>query len=433
MKKSPLFACIVLFLLITNMLVAGGKKEATAAMPEETSKPMKVTWFHYWSGALSKSIDTLVQKFNSENPQYILTHTPIESEAFKTSIRVMLAGGNPPDLFAYWAGARTQFIVDADRLSPIDDVFKDNDLDSVFPSVVLQGCTYNGSKYFLPIGQHVVLFFYNKSVFEKAGIESVPTNWNEFLDVCEAIKAVGINPISLGSKNRWPAQSYFDYILLRTAGPEYRARLMAGEASYTDPQIVKTMELWKELIDRGYFNENTNAYDIFGSARMLANGEAGISLMGTWISQLDKPMGWTIGEDYDFFPFPVIDPTIADVACGPIDGVVLPKDAANPEAAKAVMAALASVTSQTALNAGTGGIAPNKNVSESVYNDLQLRVRDLLNTLPNWAFNYDLATPPPVADIGMNSFAKFLDSPDAYLEILKETELEAKKAFSELD
>ena len=53
-------------------------------------------------------------------------------------------------------------------------------------------------------------------------------------------------PISLGSMNRWPAQFWFDYLLLRTAGPDYRATLMAGEAAYTDPEVVNAMTLWQE-------------------------------------------------------------------------------------------------------------------------------------------------------------------------------------------
>ena len=53
--------------------------------------------------------------------------------------------------------------------------------------------------------------------------------------------------------NRWPAQFWFDYLLLRTAGPEYRASLMAGEASYTDDEVQRAMQLWKDLVDAGYF------------------------------------------------------------------------------------------------------------------------------------------------------------------------------------
>ena len=136
--------------------------------------------------------------------------------------------------------------------------------------------------------------------------------------------------------------------------------------------------------------------------------------------------------DYDFFPFPVVDPSIPDVAVGPIDGVVLPKEARNPDAAKQVLARLADVGPQTTFNTGSGALAPNKNVPDSTYNELQLRVKALLAKIPNWAFNYDLATPPPVADVGLNAFSKFLDSPGNYMEILAETEKLAKAAFSEL-
>ena len=109
------------------------------------------------------------KQFNKENPQYNLVATPVDHEAFKTSIRVMLAGGNPPNLFSYWAGARVQFIVDAGQLAPIDDVYETNKLNDLFPPAVKQGCTYNGHKYFLPLTQHFVAFFYNKAIFKKAG------------------------------------------------------------------------------------------------------------------------------------------------------------------------------------------------------------------------------------------------------------------------
>jgi multiple sugar transport system substrate-binding protein/raffinose/stachyose/melibiose transport system substrate-binding protein len=88
---------------------------------------------------------------------------------------------------------------------------------------------------------------------------------------------------------------------------------------------------------------------------------------------------------------------------------------------------------QTAFNKGSGALAPNKNVSDSTYNSLQLKVKALLAKIPNWAFNYDLATPPPVADIGLNAFSEFLENPEDYMKILRETEAAAQKAFAELE
>lgn len=401
-------------------------------IPAWTFAAEKVTFLHYFSGTLAGGIEDLVATFNADNPQYELSHTPVDHEAFKTSIRVMLSGGNPPDLFSYWAGARVQFIVDADRLAPIDDVFEANNLNTLFSEAVNQGCTYDGKKYFLPLTQHYVPFFYNKAVFEKVGV-TPPKTWEEFLEVCAKLKAAGIVPIALGSRERWPAQFWLDYPLLRTAGPEYRAKLMAGEASYTDPEVVKAFELWKDLLDKGYFNEDPNAYDWAEASVMVGTGEAAMTLMGTWFMQLDEQIGWKAGEEYDFFPFPIVDAVVADCAVGPIDGVVLAKDAPAGEAGKAVLAQLAGVGPQTAFNTGSGALAPNQDVSDSIYNALQVKVKEVLTTIPNWAFNYDLATPPPVADVGLDAFSKFVNSPADYMSILEETEAGAKAAFAEME
>ena len=119
-----------------------------------------------------------------------------------------------------------------------------NDLDSQFPQGLIDSAaTYDGAKYLLPLGYHYAGMFYNPKTFEAAGI-AVPTTWDELKASCDAFNAAGIVPISLGSMNRWPAQFWFDYLLLRTAAPEYRAKLMAGEAMYTDPEVVRAMELW---------------------------------------------------------------------------------------------------------------------------------------------------------------------------------------------
>lgn len=127
---------------------------------------------------------------------------------------------------------------------------------------VAAGATlYNGQRYLIPFGYHYAGMFYNTKVMADAGVTEFPKTWDEFIALCETLKAAGVTPIALGSMNRWPAQFWFDYLLLRTAGPEYRAKLMAGEASYNDPEVVRTMELWKELVDAGYFVADANAYD----------------------------------------------------------------------------------------------------------------------------------------------------------------------------
>ena len=143
---------------------------------------------------------------------------------------------------------------------------------------------YNGARYLVPFGYHYAGMFYNAKVMADAGVTEFPTTWDGFLALCADLKAKGVTPIALGSKNRWPAQFWFDYLLLRTAGPDYRAKLMAGEAAYTDDEVKAAMGMWKDLVDAGYFAPNANADGWTDASDRVARGDAAMTLMGTWIT-----------------------------------------------------------------------------------------------------------------------------------------------------
>ena len=49
----------------------------------------------------------------------------------------------------------------------------------------------------------------------------------------------------------------------------------------------------------------------------------------------------------------------------------------------------------------------------------------------NFAFNYDLATPPPVAEVGLSMFSRFMDDPSQVDDILAQVAADAAQAFTE--
>jgi ABC-type glycerol-3-phosphate transport system substrate-binding protein len=265
---------------------------------------------------------------------------------------------------------------------------------------------------------------------EAAGITEFPTTWDEFNAMCDTLVAAGVTPVALGSMNRWPAQFWFDYLLLRTAGPEYRAALMAGEASYTDAEVVRVMEMWKELVDKGYFVADANAYDWTDAADQVANGEAAMTLMGTWITGYWNSMGREPVTNYDVFPFPMIDEGVPNAVVGPVDGFVMSANAAHPISAQKLLAYLITNTDAQAIWAvGQGALSPNVNVDPSIYNDVMSRAADTVAAADTFAFNYDLATTPPMAEGGLDLFAKFMNDPAGFQGYLEETQAVADQVF----
>ena len=393
----------------------------------------EVTITHYFSGDLGLAgLEKIFAKFKEEKGISVKDN-PIGHEDFKTGILVRAAGGNLPDVFSYWAGARTQFVVDAGNLGAIDEMWAARGLDSVVAKSVADGATmYNGSRYLVPFGYHYAGMFYNTKVMAEAGVTEFPTTWDGFKALCADLKAKGVTPIALGSKNRWPAQFWFDYLLLRTAGPDYRAKLMAGEAAYTDDEVKAAMAMWKDLVDAGYFAPNANADSWTDASDKVARGDAAMTLMGTWITGYWNGNGLMAGDDYDFFEFPAIAEGVPNAVVGPVDGLLISANAANRANAEELLAFLVSDEESQAIWAqAQGALSPNVGVDESIYTSVMTRALAAVGNADTFAFNYDLATPPPVAEVGLSMFARFMDDPSGYEGILEDAEDAAKDAFQQ--
>ncbi|MDR3374561.1 MAG: extracellular solute-binding protein [Ancalomicrobiaceae bacterium] len=391
-----------------------------------------VTISHYFTGEMGrKGIEEIFAKLTAATG-IVVKDSPIGHEDFKTGILVRAAGNSLPDVFSYWAGARTKFIADAGNIASIDAEWAASGLDQIVePGIIKNASMYDGKHYLVPFGYHYAGVFYNTKVLKDAGITANPKTWEEFLALCATLKSKGITPIALGSKDQWPAQFWFDYLLLRTAGPDYRAKLMAGTASYTDPEVKEAMAKWKELTDAGYFTPQANASTWTDAADKVAQGKAAMTLMGTWITGYWNGIGLKPGSDYDFFPFPTVKAGVPDAVVGPVDGLVMSKTAANKEATWKLMSYLITNTDvQVKWAAVQGALSPNTKVDTKTYSPVMKHALDEVSKADAFAFNYDLATTPPMAEVGLAMFARFMDDPSKVDDYLKDVQAKAKDIFA---
>ena len=408
---------LILTLATLGILLGACGEEGRAPGPKQ-----RVYYSHYWSfeGTAGSGMEEAVASYNAASKTYELIASALDHEAFKTAITADLDAGRPADIYSYWAGMRTSALVD--RLQPIDELWERERLGDHFsPSLVESAVSYEGRKYLLPITQHLVAMIYDRKLFQRLGLNP-PTTWDEFLRVCETIRSHGVTPLALGARHKWPAQFWFDYLLLRTAGPEYRQRLMLGKAAFTDPQVMRVFALWKDLVDRDCFNPDPVGTDWdTGAGRMLVEGQAAMTLMGSWLFGYlsSDQMGWVPGRDFGMFPFPAIEPDLPMVAVGPVDGLVVPKDARTPQGAMDVLGHFTREDVQLMISRSGGNIVPRLGVAPGKYPEAQKIILPLIDKAPVWAFNFDLAARPDVAELGLNAFTEFLAFPDLAPQILQ--------------
>jgi multiple sugar transport system substrate-binding protein/raffinose/stachyose/melibiose transport system substrate-binding protein len=369
-----------------------------------------VSLVHYFTGSLKAGVSELAQAINREGHGLELVPTPLDHEKFKTLIRVQLDGPNPPDLFSYWAGDKTETLVAGNLVSPLEEFWTKDIPAGTFPPGVTSAMSYGGKPFMLPLTRHYVGFFYSPNLFAKAGVP-VPKTWDELTAAAARLADHGITPFAAGGLSRWPLQFWFDYLLLRQSGFEVRQRLAEGKVSWKAPEVTRAYAAWKVLVDKGWFNRDWAEIDWDAAALQVLHGQAAMTLMGTWTIGLYNEQKAAFPGDYGFFVFPVVDPKVPDVALGPIDGILMSARPRSPSDAGAILARLAEPEAQAAFNVAAGGVAPNSKVPDAAYPPLQRQIKALVEASPRWAFNFDLAFPGPIAEAGLDGFVAFLRNP----------------------
>ncbi|MDO8358769.1 MAG: extracellular solute-binding protein, partial [Devosia sp.] len=160
--------------------------------------------------------------------------------------------------------------------------------------------------------------------------------------------------------------------------------------------------------------------------------DAAMTLMGTWITGYWNGNKLAPGTDYDFFEFPTITEGVPHAALGPVDGLVISNNAKNVDGAEKLLTFLVSNPEAQAKWAGIqGALSANVKVDPKGYSVVMQHALDVINHADAFAFNYDLATPPPVAEVGLSMFAEFMDKPADYKALLEKTQAGAADAFKQ--
>lgn len=384
---------------------------------------MPIVYNSNQSDPLPREFDEkIVAQWNEANPDMPVRHSTVNHEDFKQAIRAYLVAEPAPDVLTWFAGNRARFFIDRDLIMPISDVWEEEGWNESYPRGFRALSEVDGEAYFLPISYYWWAVYYRPSIFEEVGLE-VPTTWDEFLNSCDVLNAAGYDPITIGTRFRWTAAAWFDYLNMRTNGPEFHLNLMLGTESYTDDRVKETMMHWNELFERDCFIDDPAAYSWQEAVDPLAQGEAAMYLMGQFITDSFPD---ELQDDLDFFQFPMIN----DVPVGedaPTDGFFISASAANPEGAKAFMAYLGSAEVQQQAAEELGRLATNNDVDRSIYDEQTQKGIELINSADLVLQFYDRDTTPEMADVGLDGFMAFWDDPsqvDAILEQLEEARLE---------
>ncbi|WP_156325610.1 extracellular solute-binding protein [Nonomuraea sp. SBT364] len=388
-----------LTLLAAVMLVAGCGGGEAPQPQSEGGAPQKVTleWWHLSTADPLKTVyEKRAKEFQAANPNVTIKMTVLENEAYKAKVTTLTQSGKAPDLFATWGGGVLRQQVDAGLVKDISaDVAPVLD---TFTPAAMAAYQIDGKTYALPTDIGMVGFWYNKKLFEKAGIAEPPATWTAYLDAVKKLKAAGITPIALAGKEKWPGHYYWAYLAMRIAG--LPALQQAGvDHDFTKPEFVQAGQQLKALVDlqpfqKGFLGAAYSTPD--GQSAAVSNGKAAMELMGQWAPNVQNDSGKGLGEDLGFFPFPAVEGGKGAIgeAFGGGGGMAVGADA-PPEAIE-LLKFLTSEENHTKAVA-ENAVLPVLKGEESAVKDANLKiVADSLANATGFQLYLDQAYPPAV-------------------------------------
>ena len=161
----------------------------------------------------------------------------------------------------------------------------------------------------IPYQPSIFGFFYNKTLFDQAGIELEPMNWAEFDDVCQKLLDAGITPITADDAYM---TSFIGTHLARYLGQDGVKSLVLGEeyngvtVNWDEPQVLSAAESFSDFASKGYFSKNisTNTYPV-GQNQEFAPGDAAIVICGSWLPNEAKA---SVASDLEwgYFNYPSV-------------------------------------------------------------------------------------------------------------------------------
>ncbi len=253
----------------------------------------EVTTIEYWQYTFEPrqlAMDMLIEQFEAENPDIDVIHnSDIAYDNFRDEIAASAPAGVGPDVVSLFYGWIPAF-VDAGYLIPLPaEDFPADWIESAFSPMVAES-KFQGEYWALPTAVRSLALFYNKDLFEAAGLDpdAPPTNLDEFLEMAQQLtvydgNGTGIeNLVTMGYAPEMTGQAHhwFREVLLRQfGGAPYSED--NREVLWNSPEGCEAFRYLSDF-ETTYFTGSSDNFLYENATDAFINGDAAMHIDGSF-------------------------------------------------------------------------------------------------------------------------------------------------------
>lgn len=334
LSKGVLKARLWALTLVASLLLAGAAAPLSGLAAQSEDPVTLSLWMFEGEEQLLPALEA---GFEAAHPNIDLEITMIPEDQYVVKLDTAMAAGSPPDLGIMY----DRRWVKAGKILPLDDMVAAQELDlSGFNPAILQGaCTIDGQLYCLGSYTGAVVLLYNKAMFDAAGLEYPSATEPMTIDTYAELAAALTAPSDDITQQVWGASSSAPYWWMKaTTMFSDDARQTLGLVN--DDATKHTYEVLGSMIAQGH-SPSASIMQSLGTEseeELFRQGKLGMAIGDfSQIAALEAA-----GIDYGVATLPV--EVVGDAPSLPVwtDAMAIFADSANPDAAKELIAFLAT-------------------------------------------------------------------------------------------
>ena len=302
MKKTIIFP-----LLMTALLATGCGGKGSSEDYKDNSK-LKIRFHVDAKSAEGKAYKKLVDDFNNAYSEkgYKVNAAFVARSAgdkgYEDQLRRDMENGELPDIITFDAPNCANY-ADTGYLYDISDLLSSED-----KAKYITLNNYKGHTYGVPIQESSAGFYYNKNLFNAAGINvsgitvDNPWTYDKFKEACGKLQAIGVTPVDMRmDATKDETATYLLYPFVYASGGSFVDETgLIAQGYFNSAGSKRGFQFLKDLVVANYTNYGIGATDFF-------TGQVGMYLSSGWtIPDLDNkyPSTFPNRDSWGLLPYP---------------------------------------------------------------------------------------------------------------------------------
>lgn len=233
--------------------------------------------FAHWRGEDKAVFDELIKRFAAQHNGVEVAQDISTSNDYNAQALQKLRGGSIGDAFATFRGAQFKNFTEAGIYTDL----KDSKAVGNYQKGLLSAGRNGDSQLGLPYQVVFPMPMANVDLFDKAGAEIAPKNWDAFLGMCEKLASAGVIPISWPGGDVGNGGQLFNCMIANNAPvDDMCAQIEQGKLKCTDDWFIKMLNQYKDL--KPFVQPNATGTAVEPAQNLFSQGKAAMLATGSY-------------------------------------------------------------------------------------------------------------------------------------------------------